>query len=387
MNVPTHFKVSIQVIGRYRDALSRQVGEAVRIDLRGEDVLNSKAEFNRCRLPRLTINRDYWLFKNDPTPVIANPKEGPDGVSGDFPEAGGTFDDELGDSALWNLGNRKKASKRKKVNEEAKTGSIQEGREKKRAKLERLENWGETEVETELDVRSWLLKPAQTLEASRRMKQMEMEFSMVGTVKVSKTAVATLTILGSTQKQDEAAQSPNPNQSPTINQDINGEDITPKLKDVPPTPKPSLSIQQGGKKLAKKESLQLIRKINQKITSWIIPKPIIVIANDWSDDTSIPALLDTMDIERKENAKSKVEGWKRKRICCELVLEILMKAESISSISQSMNVLVEMAWRGIKENAFKNWLHEDVELIEFTTKLISSWQLEDRRKMEEERLE
>ena len=124
------------------------------------------------------------------------------------------------------------------------------------------------------------------------------------------------------------SQSPTPNQSPTINQDINGEDITPKLKDVPPTPKPSQSIQQGGKKLPKKESLQLIRKTNQKITSWI---------------TSIPALLDTMDIERKENAKSKAEGWRRKRICHELVLEILMKAESISSVSQSMNVLVEMA--------------------------------------------
>ena len=64
-----------------------------------------------------------------------------------------------------------------------------------------------------------------------------------------------------------------PNQSPTINQDINGEDITPKLKDVPPTPKPSLSMQQGGKTLPKKQ------KTNLKITSWINPKPIIVMTN------------------------------------------------------------------------------------------------------------
>jgi hypothetical protein len=46
--LPTQPQFSIQVIGSYRDALSQQVGEAVRIDLRGEDVLNSKAELNRC---------------------------------------------------------------------------------------------------------------------------------------------------------------------------------------------------------------------------------------------------------------------------------------------------------------------------------------------------
>ena len=86
--------------------------------------------------------------------------------------------------------------------------------------------------------------------------------------------------------------------------------------------------------------MQLIKKTNPKITSWINAKPKIVIANDWSDDTSIPALLDTTDIERKENAKGKAEGWKRKRICRELVLKMVMKAESISSVSQSMNVLV-----------------------------------------------
>ena len=97
--------------------------------------MNSKAEFNRCRLPRLTINRDDWLFKSDPNTVIAKPKEGTE-VTGEFPEAGGTFDDELGESALWNLGKMKKASKRKKkVKDDTKTGSDTEGRKKKRAKL------------------------------------------------------------------------------------------------------------------------------------------------------------------------------------------------------------------------------------------------------------
>ena len=41
-----HFKV----IGSFQDALTRQVSEAVRIDLRGGGVLNSKSEYSRCKL-------------------------------------------------------------------------------------------------------------------------------------------------------------------------------------------------------------------------------------------------------------------------------------------------------------------------------------------------
>ena len=41
----------------YRTALSRQIGEAVRIMRRGGEgmVLNSKSEFDRCRIPRLQV--------------------------------------------------------------------------------------------------------------------------------------------------------------------------------------------------------------------------------------------------------------------------------------------------------------------------------------------
>ena len=53
----------IEVVSSYRDALSRQLGEAVRIELRGSGVLNSKAEYSRCRVPRLTINKEEWATK------------------------------------------------------------------------------------------------------------------------------------------------------------------------------------------------------------------------------------------------------------------------------------------------------------------------------------
>ena len=47
----------VESVNYYKSALSRQIGEAVRIGRRGGAgmVLNSKSEFNRCRIPRLVI--------------------------------------------------------------------------------------------------------------------------------------------------------------------------------------------------------------------------------------------------------------------------------------------------------------------------------------------
>ena len=52
-----------------------------------------------------------------------------------------------------------------------------------------------------------------------------------------------------------------------------------------------------------------------------------------------------------------------------------------------MNMVVERAWREVKENTVRHWLQDDNELIEFTTRLISSWQLEYERMKEAEKLE
>ena len=57
----------MRVIKHYPTALRRQVGEAVRIRRRGEAVLNSKAEFNRCKIVRLTIP------ESDPAPTPVGP--------------------------------------------------------------------------------------------------------------------------------------------------------------------------------------------------------------------------------------------------------------------------------------------------------------------------
>ena len=47
-----------KVVRFYRTALSRQVGEAIQIRARGGEgaVLNSRGEFNRCSITRLTLD-------------------------------------------------------------------------------------------------------------------------------------------------------------------------------------------------------------------------------------------------------------------------------------------------------------------------------------------
>ena len=49
-----------KVISSHKTALSRQVKEAVRIRRRGgaTNILNSRAEFNRCHIPRLVVEEE-----------------------------------------------------------------------------------------------------------------------------------------------------------------------------------------------------------------------------------------------------------------------------------------------------------------------------------------
>ena len=50
-------KFGIRIRNQYRKAFERQVGEAISIEqelLKNTTLLNSKSEFNRCTVPRLT---------------------------------------------------------------------------------------------------------------------------------------------------------------------------------------------------------------------------------------------------------------------------------------------------------------------------------------------
>ena len=52
---PNPPKFEFRVIGTFRSAMTRQIAEAVRIRREGDAILNSKGVFNRCKLPRLTV--------------------------------------------------------------------------------------------------------------------------------------------------------------------------------------------------------------------------------------------------------------------------------------------------------------------------------------------
>ena len=58
---PPAFK--FKIISTFQDPLSRQLSEAVRIDRRGSQILNSKSEYSRCRVPRLRIDKEGWMEK------------------------------------------------------------------------------------------------------------------------------------------------------------------------------------------------------------------------------------------------------------------------------------------------------------------------------------
>ena len=56
-------KFKFKLIQCFKDPLTRQLSEAVRIELRGSDILNSKSEYSRCRVPRLTVDMEGWKTK------------------------------------------------------------------------------------------------------------------------------------------------------------------------------------------------------------------------------------------------------------------------------------------------------------------------------------
>ena len=60
---PPTFK--FRIMQTFQDPLTCQLAEAVRIDLRGEGILNSKAEYSRCRVPRLKEDMEGWKKKED----------------------------------------------------------------------------------------------------------------------------------------------------------------------------------------------------------------------------------------------------------------------------------------------------------------------------------
>ena len=58
MTSPPTFK--FKIISTFGDPLTRQIAESVRIERSGIEILNSRSEYSRCRVPRLRIDMEGW---------------------------------------------------------------------------------------------------------------------------------------------------------------------------------------------------------------------------------------------------------------------------------------------------------------------------------------
>ena len=63
-------KFVFKIIKTFQDRQTRQLAEAVRIDLRGEDILNSKADDSRCQVPRLRVDMEGWKEKKKESMIV-----------------------------------------------------------------------------------------------------------------------------------------------------------------------------------------------------------------------------------------------------------------------------------------------------------------------------
>ena len=111
-------KFKFRIIRSFQDPLTRQLAEAVRIERSGEGILNSKSEFNRCRIPRLKINLEEWgIWKKE--------------------------DKEKKERVEEEQEKEAEESLETKTPVKRKPEEVPKGRKAKKLKFEKLEGWGE----------------------------------------------------------------------------------------------------------------------------------------------------------------------------------------------------------------------------------------------------
>ena len=132
--------------------MTRQIAEAVRIDIRGENVLNSKSEYSRCRIPRLVIDQEAWRMnkKKEKQELEVVEEEIIMHVNVDGEECIEVLEEER---VFEMVETKNKVEKKRKERSDKPPA--------KRKKLEKLVDWGNDdkvgEDVPEAEVSSWLL--------------------------------------------------------------------------------------------------------------------------------------------------------------------------------------------------------------------------------------
>ena len=122
-------RFKFRIIASFSDPLTRQLAESVRIDRRGMEILNSRSEYSRCRVPRLQLDMEGWRKGKKNESVDSNKIKEMDTTCVD------AEDQALMEELLKiEQDTRRLDGKRK--------GDGQ-GRAKKRRKFDRLIGWGE----------------------------------------------------------------------------------------------------------------------------------------------------------------------------------------------------------------------------------------------------
>ena len=169
--LPEAPKFTIKVVASFQDAMSRQLSEAVRIDLRGSNIINSKSEYSRCRVPRLRIDKEEWKEDDQRQSKMEEKKK-------ELEEQARRVENSLlSGGAVWDISSR--GSKNQK------RGCEKPGRKRnKKRKLELLVGWGEDDGLEDEDVDkeqvdNWLnrVEPPE-MKKSLKMKQMEISLKL-----------------------------------------------------------------------------------------------------------------------------------------------------------------------------------------------------------------
>jgi hypothetical protein len=276
----------MKVVGSFKDALSRQLSEAVRIDLRGGGVLNSKTEYSRCRVPRLVVDMEEWRKKKMEERKDLEAVTPP------------TDHDDLG--LEMESSGREVAAPTYELKRKKQVG----GPKGKRRKLEPLVDWGEVDghdiwedwLIKEGEMRNkvnWLISKEEPL-PNMKLKQMEIDFKKV--LDVDSMEEVTVEVEINTEKV--TVEADNHTEIVTIVSQENAAEMNITSESVeqderPPNPRAGSQYIRKTGRMTKKEKKEIASK-NTKMTDWIRKgiKPVQPVQHVQEPDNGVEADMD-----------------------------------------------------------------------------------------------
>ena len=320
-------KFRFRVIRSFKDAMTRQISEAVRIELRGEGVLNSKSEYSRCRLPRLVIDHDGWKKSKQ--------EEKKNLESGQGEEQKGNPGEDCWEewaSSLLEDESDLERMRRKTGSRESKRKAEDYNKPAKRKKMEKLMDWGaEGSLEEEDNgIRKWLLgedkpegPPPEPGSAVRekaksvRMKQLEIDFSST---------------LNNSKSVENVPEGWNPG----------------KKYD---------NVSEGWKRreqaenkvtVKKRMTIKQLAKVNKKMTNYFTANPISVDVEDNTEEFEIDFdKVDERKLERLQLVEQEKRAWANSRMITELLRDMIKEVPARVEIKDVMDNVMKAAWSRI----------------------------------------